>query len=103
MKILSSVALKNLKGEDFMNGDEVLTTGKALSSILLTAKKGGQMKLSLWAQDLYNEKEVTVDKADLGIIKSAIEGADPEKFNNLVTGQLLMILDDLKEGDKKAE
>ena len=96
MKIQSKKVLKTLKGSDLKNQeDQPLTLGEALGMILTNAKDGGKMKLFLLAQKFSEGKDVEIDQADLGIIKKGVEST--EIYNNLVTGQILVILEDVKE------
>jgi len=85
MKIQTKQFIKNLKGED-----TDLKVGEAISNILLSAKEGGKMKMFVLAQDLYSKEEVELDEADLALVKRAVESC--EIYNNLVTGQLLVML-----------
>lgn len=100
MKIKTTKAIVNFKGIAIKDNDEDFTVGKAISNILLNSKSGGKMKIFILAKKFYDEKEVEVDAADLNLIKSEIEKADPQVSNMLVTGQLLIMLDGLKEKAK---
>lgn len=99
MKIKTKEPIKDLAGKDIPNGkDGFFTVGTALSNIMLDAREGGKMKLFILAQKFFNNDEVDVDDADLGIIKQAVEKTD--QYNNLVNGQLLQILSNLKTSEK---
>jgi hypothetical protein len=50
------------------------------------------------ATNCANQDNVTVDDADLVLIKEAVEST--ELFNNLVTGQLIKMLNELKDEAK---
>ena len=91
MKIKTKEAIKDLAGKDIKNKDDFFTVGIALSNILLEAKVGGKMKLFILAKKCFEEKEIDVDDADLAIIKQAVEAT--EQYTNLVTGQLLQLLE----------
>lgn len=95
MKLNTKQAIKDLSGKEVKMPDGAFfTVGAALSNILLEAKEGGKMKMFILAQSCYSKDSVEVDEADLNLIKSAVEAAG--QYNNLVTGQLLQILSDLK-------
>lgn len=91
MKINTKQAITDLAGKEIKSPDGVFAIGTALSNILIEAQEGGKMKLFILAQKLFNDKEVEVDEADLGIIRKAVENT--KQYNNLVTGQLLQMLD----------
>jgi hypothetical protein len=87
IKTLKEEAIKNADGKDF-------TFGEALSNILLGAKEGGKMKMFILATKCFNDKEIKLDNADLSLIKKTVEST--EIYGNLVTGQLLIALEDEK-------
>lgn len=96
MKINTKQGIKDLAGKDIANGkDGIFTVGLALSNILLDAKTGGRMKLFILAQKCFDAKEIEVDNADLQLIKDSVEKT--EQYNNLVNGQLLQILNEIKK------
>lgn len=100
MQINTKVILKNLKGICLENEEkEPFTTGEALSNILLYDKAGGKMKCFILAEKLYKNKSVEVDEADLSLIKESIQRT--ELYNNIVNGQLLIVIEDLKESKEK--
>ena len=87
--------LKNFKGLDLKNdSNESITVGEALSNILLSDKVGGKLKCVSLAQRLYNDALLEVDDSDFKLIKESVERN--EIYNNLVSGQLLSILEDIK-------
>ena len=87
--------LKNLKGVDLKNeSNESITIGEALSNILLSDKIGGKLKCFSLAQRLYSDPMLEVDDSDFKLIKESVERN--EIYNNLVSGQLLSILEDIK-------
>ena len=92
MKINTHTAIKNIKGADLKDGDteKFFTVGTALSEILVASKMGGKMKCFVLAQKFYNDKEVELDEADKELVKSTVEAT--ELYNNLVNGQLLILL-----------
>lgn len=105
MKIKTKAVLVNLKGEElkFKDGEKekALTLGNAVANILLDCKTGGKHKLYLLSNKFYSDKEVEVDSVDLRLIKDAVEAN--QTYNNIVSGQILEILENIKEkkdGDK---
>lgn len=98
MKIQSKQAIKGLDGKDIKHPDGVFTIGRALSNICLENETGGKMKMFIMAQSFYKGEDIEVDKADLLILKNAVESYT--KYNNLVLGQLLIVLNGLKNENK---
>lgn len=92
MKILTKEVLKDLSGKEF---DTETTVGKMIANILASSETGGKMKLYVLATKFYQEDSVEVDEADLQLIKQAVEGS--KSFTPLVTGQILVVLESLKE------
>jgi len=90
MKINTHAPIKNLDGKDIKDGEKFFTIGRALSEIMVGAETGGKMKCFVLAQKFFNDKEVDLDEADKELVKSTIEAT--KLYNNLVTGQLLVIL-----------
>ena len=90
MKINTHKAIKNLDGKEIKDGEKFFTIGKALSEIMVGAELGGKMKCFVLAQKFYNDKEVDLDEADKELVKSTVEST--KLYNNLVTGQLLVLL-----------
>ena len=99
MKINTQNTLKDLAGKDIKNGNELFTMGMALGNILANSPTGGKHKMFILATKCYQNKEVEIDKADLELIKNAIETTD--QYNNLVSGQILQLLVDIKDDKKK--
>lgn len=96
MKINTKTKILNLKGEEILDQDKnAITIGYYLSEILLLDKTAGKMKAFILAQKFATTDEVEVDSADLTMIKNAVE--KNESFNNLILGQLLVLLEDIKE------
>ena len=90
MKINTQTVIKSLDGKEIKDGEKFFTIGKALSEILVNAELGGKMKCFVLAQKFYNDKEVDLDEADKELVKSTVEST--KLYNNLVTGQLLVLL-----------
>ncbi len=86
MKIKTKEFLKTLEGKSLE-----LTIGEALSNILLSTETGGKMKMFVLAEKVYKDKEVDLDSADLGLVKQSVENT--KIYNNLVAGQLLVLLE----------
>lgn len=99
MKILTKEVLKDLGGKEIKNNENLFTVGEAIANILSGSESGGKMKLYILATKLYQDKEVEVDEADMGVIKMAIESC--KTYTPLITGQLLVLLENLKETNKK--
>jgi hypothetical protein len=99
MQIKANEPVKNLKGEPLKTGkdNDVFTVGMAIAEVLLAAKQGGKMKMFILAEKFYKNKTVEIDSADLALVKDAVEKADPMTVSNLISGQILVMLDSLKE------
>jgi hypothetical protein len=89
MIIQTKEKLKELDGKDL---EPALTVGEATANILIISRTGGQMKMFQLAKRLISSDNITVDEVELGLIRSAIVEVGGNKYNNLVTGQLLEIL-----------
>ena len=75
---------------DLKKKELTFDVGEAIGNILIADKKGGKMKMYVLATKFMEEPEVTLDEADLKMVKSAIEST--EIYNSLVAGQLLVML-----------
>lgn len=97
MKINTKQILVDLKGKTLKDADTGLdfNLSDALSVILVNCTEGDKMKMYVLAQKIVTEDEIDVDDADLKLIKQAV--ASTHSFNNLVTGQILVILENLKK------
>ena len=89
MQINTKTKLKNVDGKELE-----LTIGEAISNILVSAEEGGKMKLWILGQKFYNDKSVELDASDVDLVKSSIDKTKIYKV--LVTGQLLVLIDELK-------
>lgn len=96
-KINAGHILVNLAGESLLNKETQVpvTLGEALSNILLMEPKGGKMRNFLLAKQCYESKEFEVSLPDLNMIKKSVEDSEGV-YNNLVTGQILEILEAIK-------
>lgn len=94
MKIISKTPLIDVDGTPLTSNNKPFTAGKALGVILSGAKEGGKMKLFILAQKFSQEEEIELDEADIILIKKAIE-LDTQ-YNNVVSGQLLVYLENNK-------
>lgn len=93
MKIKTKKQILNLKGDPMKDeGGEELTIGKMISAVLVEHRAGGKMKMFILAQKFFQDDEVELDKADLKLVKDAIEKS--EIGNNMVLGQILIALED---------
>lgn len=96
MKIQTKIKIKELSGEDTKD----LTIGKALANIVLFVKSD-PLRAYLMATKLYSEDEVELSKADCEWIKTAVTEHGYTVYSNaLVSGQLLLLLSELKEDSK---
>ena len=94
MKIDTKKVLKTIDGKDIKNGEGKFTLGHALGRILGDATTAGKMKMYTLAKNLSESKSVMVDVADMKLIKDSVEATNI--YNNLVCGQILVILDKIK-------
>lgn len=100
MIIKTNTKITNLKGDAIRTSDEGdVTLGLAIANILLSAKDGGKMKMFSLAQKAYKDNSLEVDAADLALIKRSVEST--EVYTNLISGQVLLLLEDVKEEEKK--
>lgn len=92
MKIDFSKSLKSLKGIDVKTSDDSIFTQSMLVGEVLTTTKivGGKMKLGILAQKIYTDKVIDLDKADIELIKNALE--KDEFYNNVWISQVLETL-----------
>jgi hypothetical protein len=99
MQINAKAILKNLRGQYLINEEKIpLTTGEALSNILLNDRVGGIMKCFILAEKLFKDETVEIDEADLSLVKDSIQRT--ELYNNLVSGQLLIFIEKNKNMSK---
>jgi len=94
MNIPVKDVLVDFEKKPLMAGEEKMTVGSAVANILMAATEGGKMKLYTLAQKAYSDKSLDVDESDLSLIKKAVE--TNTSYTNLVTGQLLIILENVK-------
>ena len=72
--INTKVILTNFKGDPMKTEDDTpLTVGVALSNILLMSDTTSKMKFFIIAKRLYEEETVTVDKADVDLMKKKLK------------------------------
>ena len=96
MNIDLTVELKDLAGNKIPDGDGFFTLGKALGNIVAGADVGGKMKLFILGTKLFQEKTITVDDADLALIKSAVEATNVYP-GSLIPGQCAQLLEEVKK------
>lgn len=90
--------MKTTKGESIKDEKgEVFTYGDALSNILIAHETGGKMKCFILAQKFATEGSVSIDDADLELVKEAVKST--KVYNNLV-GQILFKLEEKEEVKK---
>ena len=97
MKIDTTTELKNLEGETLTMGDKPMTLGRAVARILSADQQGGKLKSFTLARNFMQQDKVDVDSADLKNVKDSVKRN--EIFNNLVSGQVLEILEELNPDD----
>jgi hypothetical protein len=96
MKLKTNIKIKELDGQESKD----LTVGKAIANIILFVKSD-PLRAYIMATKLYSEDEFELSKADYEWIKTAITEHGYEVYTNaLVSGQLLLILSELKEDSK---
>lgn len=103
MKINTQLVLKNFKDLPLKDeeGNE-MTLGKALANIIISTKEGGKMKLFVLAKNLFEAKgNLEVDDSDLSLIKNSVKST--EIYTVLVTGQLELILENIKDESNLSE
>lgn len=93
-KINASQVIVNFEGQALKNADKDLTIGQALANILLSYTKGEKMRNFLLAKDFYKGGDIELNTADISLLKTACEAC--EIYNNLVLGQILEIIESLK-------
>lgn len=96
IKINTRKEIKNIDGSPAKD----FTVGKAIANILAGSKTQGKAKLYVLMTKFYDEKEVEVDAADLNLLKQEIEKNEVYP-GALIAGQLIIMLDDLKEESSK--
>jgi len=94
MNIPVKDVLVDFEKKPLVSGEDKMTVGSALANILMGATEGGKMKLYTLAQKAYTDKTLDVDESDLSLIKKTVEANT--SYTNLVTGQLLIILENVK-------
>lgn len=94
MKLATKVKLNDLDGKPLKDGDKFYTVGKVLANILVTAESEEKVKCFELALKANKEEELTLDSSDKELIKNVVRTT--KLFNILITGQLLIILQDLK-------
>lgn len=95
MKINTGATVNTLKGEPYTIDGSPLTVGQVIAEALAVDKTGGKMKLYALSDKCYNNASVEVDAADLALIKKAV--TDSQAYNNIVNGQVLVVLEAVKE------
>jgi len=57
---------------------------------------GGKMKMWVLARDAFTKDEMEVDTADFALIKKTLETSKAYGANNIVLGQCLTLLEEMK-------
>ncbi len=90
MQIQANKVVTTLSGKPYTSDGKELTVGNVIAEALAGDTTGGKFKLYTLAQKFWNEPEVEVDAADLGLIKTAVENT--KTYNNIIIGQVLGLL-----------
>lgn len=90
MKLNTKIALKNFKGEDIKNNEEVITVSTVLSNILASTQENPQ-KAWFLGKEIATKDEVTLKAEDIVFIKKQIESN--KQYTALITGQIIEMLD----------
>lgn len=96
MKVKCNVALKTLSGETFKDGVDDLLLGLAIANCLSYSEVGGKMKCFDLAKKFYSQKVVEIDASDLKLVKDIVE-KNKIYTNNVLTGSILSLLEEVKE------
>jgi len=74
MKINTKTEIKNFDDKPIKNGDETLTVGYAIASILYNdAKPDDAVRNHFFAGEFFKKKEVELNKSDAELAKKAVE------------------------------
>ena len=84
--------LKGLDGQPIKDAEGPISLGKLLSGRLAFSNKGDALKLFTWAQKLYNDQPLDLDKSDEGTLKEFIK--NDEQLTVLAKAQLLEVFKD---------
>lgn len=96
LKLNTSTILKTLDDKEIQLDNKPASVGKVLADILATSAAGGKMKLYTLAHSLYEAKgSIELDAADVALLKTSVDQST--NYVTIVTGQLLLILENLKE------
>lgn len=101
MKINTTLVIKNVKGEPYMEAAaegkkaKELTLGSTISQMLSTTKSENDLQSFLLAQKFYQQKEVEISSEDVVFIKNQFKAARelPGAFYPYIVGQILQVLE----------
>lgn len=94
MKINTKIPVLTLSGKPYKGAeDKDLTLGDVLMESLAGSKVGGKMKMYALIDLISKNDVVSVDAADIVMIKKAVEESN---YNNIVAGQVLLELEAIK-------
>ncbi len=85
-----------MKGKPFKSDGADLTVGEAISNILSYDKTAGKFKVYALAKKFMDQDTVDLDKADISLIKTAIEKTETY-IHNAITGGLIEFLTETKD------
>lgn len=95
MKINTKTLIKDVSGKPMPTQEGDLSLGVVIGNILFSDESIGKLKGYTLGMKFYQDEEVDVDEADLQAIKRAIETTKVFP-SNLITGQALSIINNLK-------
>lgn len=94
MQLNAGIVLKTLNNQPYKTEDgEDLFIGKVIADALAVEKTGGKMKLYALAEKCYSGDTFETDASDLLLMKKAVEEGP---YNNIILGQTLLALEDVK-------
>jgi hypothetical protein len=79
-----------LDGKELLESGETAYLGKTLAVTLVAGSSKNSVKYFTWAQDLFQGKEVNLDKQDVKMLCDFID--ENKTLTDLTKGQLLQIL-----------
>jgi hypothetical protein len=100
MKYNAKKEIVDFDGNKIVINEKIQTHGMFIANSLVGHKSNDALKCYILAQKFYQDQTVEVDMADVVLIKNALKAST---LNNLVQGQILIELEDLKEDENKTK
>lgn len=98
MKINTRQKLLNLNGKAIKDSeDKDFTLGVAIGNMLGASKTEGAYKIYILGKKFYKEENITLDEADMALVKSELKKSD---FSALIKGQVEGILIDIENKEE---